>query len=257
MKPDLIKLNVSDGVALVTMDAPPVNAQSDEFLRQIAEVFDRLNDMTGARAIVLTGAGKIFSAGGDLKEQASRSREDGALWAHFRLAREANLAIVDSRKPVIAAINGPALGGGLGLAVCCDILIASESAVVGLPEIDVGQMGGVSHLMRAFPYSLTRRLFLTGDRISGEELYRRGIVEACVPDDQLMPYAMDMARRLASKSPVAMRLAKQAIGTVGHVGFKDGYRFEQGLTAELAEHPDALEAMKAFIEKRPPRFTLP
>ena len=155
---------------------------------------------------------------------------------------------------MIAAVNGPALGAGLGIVLCSDIVLASENAVFGLPEIDVGLMGGARHAMRLFPHSLARRMILTGYRVSAAELYRRGIIEACTKPEDLMKEAMEMAREIASKSPAALRLAKRSINTVETMGLKDGYRFEQNLTVEMTRHPDSKEAMQAFLEKRTPVF---
>jgi len=155
---------------------------------------------------------------------------------------------------VIAAVNGAALGAGMGLAICSDFILASEDAVFGLPEIDIGLMGGVRHTMRAFPIGLTRRMVMTGWRVPAPELYRRGLIEACVPREQLLDEAMKIARTIASKSPAAIRLAKRAINTVETMGLKDGYRFEQNLTVEMTQHEDSKEAMRAFVEKRPAVF---
>jgi enoyl-CoA hydratase len=142
----------------------------------------------------------------------------------------------------------------MGLAVCCDIIIASDNAVLGLPEIDVGLMGGVRHTMRLMPHSLTRKMVLSGYRVPAAELYRRGIIEDCVPREELMPTALKLANEIAKKSPMALKLAKRAINTVETMGMKDGYRFEQNLTVEMTQHEDSREAMRAFIEKRDPVF---
>ncbi len=163
-------------------------------------------------------------------------------------------SIVECKKPVIAAINGPALGAGLGLAASCDILLCSENATIGLPEVDVGLMGGGRHTMRLFGHSLTRRMMMTGYCVPGAELYRRGIVEACTSPEGLMPAALDMARLIASKSPVATRMAKYSAATIEFMTLRDGYRFEQNLTVELGKTEDSQEAMAAFAEKRTPNF---
>jgi len=115
-------------------------------------------------------------------------------------------------------------------------------------------MGGVRHTMRLFPHTLARRMVLSGYRVPAAELHRRGIIEDCVPLDQLMPAAMKIATEIAKKSPAALRLAKRAINTVETMGLKDGYRFEQNLTVEMTQHEDSKEAMRAFIEKREPVF---
>jgi len=254
MENNLIKTTIEDHVAVVTMDAPPVNAQSREFVEELISVFDELNETPTARVIVLTGAGKVFSAGADIKSRGKVGAVPGDTYRHLRRTREIGFSIMESNKPVIAAVNGPALGAGMGLAVCSDIILASDNAVFGLPEIDIGLMGGVRHTMRLFPHSLTRRMVLSGYRVPAEELYRRGIIEACVPREQLMDEAMKMARTIASKSPMALKLAKRAINTVETMGLKEGYRFEQNLTVEMTQHEDSKEAMAAFLEKRPAVF---
>jgi enoyl-CoA hydratase len=254
MENNLIKTTIEDHIAVVTMDAPPVNAQSREFVEELISVFDELNETPTVRVIVLTGAGKVFSAGADIKSRGKVGAVPGDTYRHLRRTREIGFSIMESNKPVIAAVNGPALGAGMGLAVCSDIILASDNAVFGLPEIDIGLMGGVRHTMRLFPHSLTRRMVLSGYRVPAEELYRRGIIEACVPREQLMDEAMKMARIIASKSPMALKLAKRAINTVETMGLKDGYRFEQNLTVEMTQHEDSKEAMAAFLEKRPAVF---
>jgi enoyl-CoA hydratase len=251
----LIKTTIANHVAVVTMDAPPVNAQSREFVEELISVFDELNETPAVRCIILTGAGKVFSAGADIKSRAKVGQgAPGDTYRHLRRTREVGFCIMESNKAVIAAVNGPALGAGMGLAVCSDIILASDNAVFGLPEIDIGLMGGVRHTMRVFPHTLARRMVLTGYRVPAEELYRRGIIEACVPREQLMDAAMKIASEIASKSPAALKLAKRAINTVETMSLKDGYRFEQNLTVEMTQHDDSKEAMRAFLEKRPAVF---
>lgn len=255
MQTEVIKCEVADHIAVVTMDAPPVNAQNRQFHEETMAVFDGLSDRDDVRVAVLTGAGKVFSAGADIKGRVGVERQPGDGWQHSRRARECFHSIMECRKPVIGAINGPALGAGLALAASCDILIASENGSLGLPEIDVGLLGGGRHAMRLFGHSLTRRMMLTGYRVPGSELYRLGIVEACVEPDKLMEAAMALAEEIASKSPVATRLAKHALNTIEEMSLRDGYRFEQNMTAELSNYEDSAEAMRAFVEKRAPVFT--
>lgn len=250
-----IRMEIADHIAVVTMDAPPVNAQTAEFMLELTATFDQISDLEDVRVAVLTGTGKMFSAGVDLKGRASRPSGPGTAWNYARIAREVSYSIMECKKPVIAAVNGPALGAGLGLAASCDILFCSDNAVFGLPEVDVGLMGGGRHSMRLFGHSLARRMMFTGYRVPGPELYRRGVVEACVPLDELMPAAMAMARSIASKSPVATRLAKNSMSTIEGMSIRDGYRFEQNMTNELGKSSDSKEAMLAFNEKRAPKFT--
>ncbi len=253
METELIKLNIADFVAVVTMDAPPVNAQNAQFNIEMAYVFDCLSDRDDVRCAILTGAGKVFSAGADMKARGGIG-ETGEKWQHNRRARESYHAIRECTKPVIGALNGPALGAGLAVAASCDILVAAEEACLGLPEIDVGLMGGGRHAQRLFGHSTLRRMMFTGYRVPGPELYRLGIVEACVPRVQLLGTARELADNIASKSPAAMRLAKQSLNTIEEMSLRDGYRYEQNMTVQLASHPDSKEAMAAFLEKRKPNF---
>ena len=162
---------------------------------------------------------------------------------------------MECQKPVIAALNGAALGGGLALAASCDILLASEAGCLGLPEINVGLLGGGRHTQRLFSHSRLRRMMLTGLRVFGPELYRLGVVEASTTPQALMPAALDLAREIAGKSPIAIKLAKHALNQIEGMTLRDGYRFEQTMTGELRKTADSAEAMRAFVEKRDPLFT--
>jgi len=144
---ECFKVEVADFVATVTLARPPVNAQNRRFREEITAIFDTLSDRTDVRAVVLTGEGKTFSAGADLKERPSLE-EIGAYPRHNRIVRESFNAVMECEKPVIAAINGAAIGAGCVFALCCDILIASEGAYLAMTEVDVGLAGGVSHVRR-------------------------------------------------------------------------------------------------------------
>lgn len=257
MTPDTlqnVRIRVEEHVATVTLDRPPVNAQTLLFQDEIAFAFDYLSDVDEVRAIVLTGAGKAFCAGVDLKERAGKEWAPAERRNTLRSARESYHAIVECTKPVIGAINGVALGAGLALVASCDILIASEEASLGLPEVTVGLMGGSRHAMQLFGRSQVRHMMLTGERVSGAELYRLGVVQKCVPAAELMPEALAMARKIAGYSPLATRLAKQSLNAIETMSLRDGYRFEQDMTLQLAKSEDSREAMLAFKEKRAPVF---
>jgi enoyl-CoA hydratase/carnithine racemase len=241
-------------VAVVTLDRAPVNAQTPLFQEEIAYAFDYLSDLDDVRVVVLTGAGKAFCAGVDIKDRAGKEWAPAERRNTLRSARESYHSVVECTKPVIGAINGAALGAGLALVASCDILIASEEASLGLPEVTVGLMGGCRHAMQMFGRSKVRRMMLTGDRVSGAELYRLGIVEACVPAAELMPTAMAMAGRIAGYSPLATRLAKQSLNAIETMSLRDGYRYEQDMTLQLGKSEDSREAMLAFKEKRAPVF---
>jgi enoyl-CoA hydratase len=249
-----IKVEVEDYIAAVVMDRPPVNAQNAQLRSEIMEVFDSFNDREDVRVAVLTGAGKVFSAGADIKERDGVIRQPGDYARHNRVAREYANCIRECAVPVIAAVNGPALGAGFGLMAACDIMLASDNAVFAMPEIDVGLAGGAAMLSHLVGKSLGRRILFTGERIPAQELYRLGIIERCVPREALMEEALRIARSIAAKSPKAMRLAKKAYNVCENMPQRDGYRFEQDITVELSQTEDAKEARRAFAEKRKPVF---
>ena len=252
---EMITYTIDDHVAVVTMNNPPVNAQNTQFFEEMIQVMDALSDLSECRSIVLIGAGKVFSAGADMRARVAVGAVPGEKWSHNRRARESFHAIRECKKPVVGALNGPALGAGLGVAASCDILVAAEEASLGLPEINVGLMGGGKHAQRLFGHSTLRRMMLTGYRVPGKELYRLGIVEACVPREQILECAMEFGRELASKSPFTMRLAKETLNAIEDMTLRDGYRYEQNMTVQLRDHPDSKEAAAAFFEKRPARYS--
>jgi enoyl-CoA hydratase/carnithine racemase len=249
-----LRYHLQDYVATLTLDAPPVNALTRILNDELTLALDRISEMDEVRVVILTGAGKVFCAGADLKGRASVIKGPGDLPAHSRRTRECFHAIRECAKPVICAINGAALGSGLAMAASSDLLIASEKASLGLPEVDVGLLGGCSHAMRLFSHSKLRRMALTGLRVSGAELYRLGVVEACVEHDLLMPTALEIAQNIASKSPVSTRMGKHTLNVIESMSLRDGYRYEQDMTAQIGKTEDAKEAQKAFAEKRSPVF---
>jgi enoyl-CoA hydratase/carnithine racemase len=250
-----LKVSIDAHVATLSLNSPPVNALTRVLNDELTLALDRICEMDDIRAVVLTGEGKVFCAGADLKGRAETIKGPGDLPAHSRRTRECFHAIRECAKPVVVAINGSALGSGLAMVASADILIASEKASLGLPEIDVGLLGGARHAMRLFGHSRLRRMALTGYRVDGPELYRLGIVEACVAPDDLMPAALELARAIASKSPVATRMSKHTLNTIEDMSLRDGYRYEQDMTAAIAKTEDAKEAQAAFREKRAPVFS--
>jgi enoyl-CoA hydratase len=249
----MLKITVQDYIATVVMDRPPVNAQNTEFREELIAAFDSFTDRDDVRVAILTGFGRMFSAGADMRAR-PKGDTPGEYWAFNRYVREMFNAIHECAKPVICAVNGPALGAGFGLVAACDIILASDNAVFGMPEIDIGLMGGAAMLQQFFGRSRARRMFYTGWRVPAEELYRTGVIECAVPLEQLMPEAMKIATEIASKSPLAMRYAKQSMNTTMHMPPRDGYRFEQGMTVALSKSEDAKEARDAFFEKRTPEW---
>jgi enoyl-CoA hydratase/carnithine racemase len=249
-----LKVDIDGHIASLTMNNPPVNALSRILNDELTLALDRISETDDIRVVVLTGAGKVFCAGADLKGRAQNIRAPGDFPAHSRRTRECFHAIRECAKPVIAAINGPALGSGLAMVASADVLIASEKAALGLPEVDVGLLGGCRHAMRLFGHSRTRRMMLTGYRVPGAELYRLGVVEACTTPEALIPAALEMARLIASKSPVSTRMGKHTLNTIEDMSLRDGYRYEQDMTHAISKTEDAKEAQLAFAEKRAPVF---
>jgi len=253
-----IRVEIKDHIATVTMDRPPVNAMSQSLVEQMAAAFDSFDDLPEVRVAILTGAGKCFCAGADLKargsDAAGTKRRPGAQRIYSRAGREAFNSIMECPVPVIGAVNGPALGGGLAMAAACDILVTAENATFGLPEVDVGLLGGGRHAQRMFGVYKARMLMFTGQRVTGAELYRRGIVEQCVPSERLMDAAMEIAVNIAEKSPLTIRMAKKNMATVEFMNIRDGYRYEQDGTNALIHSEDSKEAVRAFLEKRKPVF---
>ncbi len=249
-----LKLQIEGHVALLTMDSPPVNALTRVLNDELTQALDWISEIEEIRAVVLTGAGKQFCAGADLKGRAENIKEPGDLLAHSRRTRECFHAIRECSKPVIAAINGAALGSGLAMVASADILFASEKASIGAPEVDVGLLGGGRHAQRLFSHSRLRRMMLTGYRVPAEELFRQGIIEACTSAEELLPTAMAAAQLIASKSPVSTRMIKHTLNVIEDMSLRDGYRYEQDMTAAIGKTEDAREAQAAFREKRAPVF---
>ena len=160
-----IKLNVAESIATIVMDRPPVNAQNARMRTELTWVFDTISDRADVRVAILTGTGNMFSAGADIKERPTVVKEPGDYLRHNRVTRECFYSIKECSKPVIAAVNGPAMGAGYALMVFCDIMLASDNAFVSMPEIDVGLSGGARMLLELFPKSKARRMFFTGCRV--------------------------------------------------------------------------------------------
>ncbi|MSP89655.1 MAG: enoyl-CoA hydratase/isomerase family protein [Alphaproteobacteria bacterium] len=251
---ETIGLAVADHIATVTLQRPPVNALNRAARQAFIDIFDMLNDRTDVRCIVLTGSGRTFCAGADIKERAGLADEPGIQLKLNRLVRDLFLSIKECSKPVIAAVNGPAIGAGMCLALSCDILLAADTATFAMPEIDVGIAGGIKFLAPHFSPSKTRRLLLTGQRVPAPELYRLGVVEECVPADKLMPTALALAGEIAAKSPLVVGLLKESFNMVENLSFRDGYQLEQMTSVAMTRSEDSKEAKRAFIEKRKPVY---
>lgn len=249
-----IRTEQRGNVAIWTIDREArMNALSRATLFAFGKLAREAAANPSVRAIVITGAGdKAFCAGADLKERQGMSEND--VRVQVELYRSELGPLDRSPKPVIAAINGAAIGAGCVLALCCDILIASEGAYLAMTEVEVGLAGGVSHVRRFFRESDARLLIYTARRMTGPELYRMGVVSACVPADALIDTARRIAQEIAAKSPLAVRAAKRSFNVTENMPLRDAYRFEQSQTVALASSEETKEAQRAFAEKRKPSF---
>jgi enoyl-CoA hydratase len=248
------KLDVADYVATITMDAPPVNAQDRAFREESIRMFDILGASPDVRAIVLTGNGKAFSAGADLSERPAILAEPGGYSRHNRLVRAAFDSVIECPKPIIAAVNGAAIGAGCVLALCCDIVVVAEEAFLSMTEVDYGLAGGVRHVLRSFSPSDARLMIYTAKRITGPELLRMNAASVCVPRESVVAEAQKIGALISEKVPLAVVAAKRSFGLTEEMPLRDGYRYEQTQTAALAETEDTKEALAAFREKRKPVF---
>ena len=253
-----LSVDNQDGVVTVVFDRPPVNALDSATYVEVRDTFNRFREDDSVWAVVFTAAGeRAFIAGADLKEYADPPEPSiSAVIDPGLLPREAMWAIYDCAVPVVGAVNGPALGGGMAWAACCDVLVAAEGATFGAPEINVGLLGASTHLVRMVGPYLAREMFFTGRTLTAEEMYARGALHAVVPRSELLGVAQRLAREMAGKSPLALRLAKESMNRVEGLPLKEAYRLEQEYTNRLRSLEDSTEAMDAFLEKRPPSWRL-
>ena len=253
-----ISTTVDEGVAVVTIDNPPVNALSSALLEELELELDRLDNDEAVRVIVLTGAGeRAFVAGADIKEfPALREVDDGNGPAR-RLHRVGHRLDVAST-PSVAAIRGFCLGGGLELACACDLRICADDAKLGQPEIKLGLIpggGGTQRLPRLIGPGRALYLNLTGEQIDAETASAWGLVERVVPAADLVAAALELARTIASHSPFALAALREVARTTRDLPLEEGLRREGDAFLRCIRSDDGGEGVSAFIEKRAPRFT--
>jgi enoyl-CoA hydratase len=252
-----IEVKRDDGVATVTFHRPPVNALTRQVLFDLAAVFDSFaDDRTVSAAIFRTQADKAFIAGQDLNEVTEKPQDPSPsnVIDPSRSPREAFRAIYGCAVPVVAAVDRAVIGGGMALVACCDIIVSSDRATFSVPEINMGLLGASAHVVRMLGPYRARELFLTGRTVPAAELAAAGSIARVVPHEQVDEVAAEYARLLASKSPLAMRLAKQSMNRTEYMPFLEAYRIEQEYTRRLMEFEDSQEARDAFFEKREPNW---
>ena len=246
-------------VATVTIDHPPVNALSGPLLEELEAELDRLDHDEGVRAIVLMGAGeRAFVAGADISEfpalREAAAEEGGSARGIQKLGARMDAA----RKPFVAAIHGFCLGGGLELAMCCDIRVASEDAQLGQPEIKLGLIpggGGTQRLPRLVGLGRALLLNMTGEFIDARTAYDWGLVERVVPKEELVDTARGLAKTIAERSPVAIAVLRELARTTRDLPLEEGLRREADGFRRCLASEDGAEGVAAFLEKREPQFT--
>ncbi|OBK68565.1 enoyl-CoA hydratase [Mycobacterium colombiense] len=263
-KAQYVDVDIQDNIATVSLNRPPVNALNAAMMREIAWIFRDLGRGSEATVAILTSSQeKVFSAGADLAESERR---------HVRreLAKDESLAdLIDpgivprdcfngvrsGGLPVIAALNGAAVGAGAVLVACCDLIVAAEDAWISLPEITVGVAGGYRHLQRLFGPFKAREMAYRGHRVPASELYRFGAAAEIVPSENLQATARSLAVEIASRSPLALRIAKESMDRAEDMGIEDGYRLEQDYTTRMTRLADSREARNSYREKRRPQWS--
>ena len=258
---EYISTELDGSVAVVTIDHPPVNALSAPLLEELEAEIDRLDGDDDVRAMVLVGAGeRAFVAGADisefpsLREAAAEAHERGSARGIQKLGHRMDAA----RTSLIAAIHGFCLGGGLELAMCCDIRVASDDAQLGQPEIKLGLIpggGGTQRLPRLVGIGRAQYLNMTGDFIDAQTAYDWGLVEKVVSRDELRETALGIARTIASRSPVSTAVLRELARTTRDLSLEEGLRREADGFRRCLESEDGAEGVAAFLEKRDPQFT--
>ncbi|MDB5572478.1 MAG: enoyl-CoA hydratase [Hyphomicrobiales bacterium] len=248
-----IHLETHGKTLVVTLDRPPVNTLLLDTYAELAQTFDAIGMRRDVNCVVFTASGaKAFCAGLDLKEFATARLEDDP--GRAAIVRHCFAAVRHCSLPVIAAVNGPALGAGCVLTSVCDIRLAADNATFGLPEINVGRCGGTAHMGRHLPQGLLRRMFFTGQPIGAADAMRFGYVDQVLPGADLMPAAMAMAGVISEKAPLGLRLGKAAMNEIEFASVEDGYAAEQRYSTRLMATEDAREATRAVLEKRKPVY---
>jgi E-phenylitaconyl-CoA hydratase/naphthyl-2-hydroxymethylsuccinyl-CoA hydratase len=242
-------------VAVVTLNRPEaLNALDPESWEELKQIWYNIKTDPEIRVTVLTGAGdRSFCTGSDMKKTMPPKES----FASTYFETESLIAPMEMWKPIICAVNGYAIGGGLEMALACDIRIASTKASFGLSEVKVGSLpglGGTQRLIRAIPSAIAMKMLLVGDRISADEAYRVGLVSDVVEPDQLLETAKEMARKIANNAPLSVKAAKQAVVIGSDLPIKPGMAYENLLWGILRDTEDRIEGRVAFAEKRPPQY---
>ena len=245
--------STSEGIAELVMDYPPVNALTVAAWFDLAETVRGLGADPNVRVVILAAEGRGFNAGVDIKEMQATEGYSALVGAN-RGCYAAFAAVYECAVPVIAAVQGYCLGGGIGLVGNADIIIASDDATFGLPEVDRGALGAATHLARLVPQHRMRAMVYTAATATARELHQYGSVLEVVPKPELRARARIVAESIAAKGPTIIRRAKESLNGIDPIDVKRSYRFEQGFTYELNLSGVSDEARQAFVDKREAEF---
>jgi len=251
-----VRYEIEDEIAVVTIDSPPFNTYTLEMMADFETSFKELHKEK-LRCVLVTGVGEVFQGGADVNIFLElKSAQDG--YQFIQRVQEMLNLVADLECPVIAAVNGLALGGGTELALACDIRIAAESAYFGLPEVKFGIVpgaGGTQRAPRLLGPGRAKLLMFSGEVVDAAEAFRLGLADRIVPPDQLMENTMRLAKKIATRSPMAVRAAKKAIDEGLDTTLAKGLIIERDYLAHLAVEGEMEEGAKAFLERRKPNFT--
>ena len=256
MPTEFIKVNpqYDKHIALIELSRPKeLNALNTQLMLEIRDTLRAFDEDDNIRVVILTGGERVFAAGADIKQMADATAISMLNIDQFSTWDQ----IKRNKKPIIAAVSGFALGGGCELAMTCDMIIASETAQFGQPEINIGTMpgaGGTQRLTRAVGKSLAMEMVLTGRFINAEEAYRAGLIVKIVPVEVLLMETVKIAKIIAAKSPIAVKLAKESVNKAFETTLDEGLQFERKNFYLTFASEDQKEGMKAFVEKRAPDF---
>jgi enoyl-CoA hydratase len=253
---EFLTFKVDEGVAIATISHPPANALSRQLIQEVDELLTAVEQDDTVRAVVLHGEGRFFSAGADIKE--FTSVESGAEFAKLATnGQEVFERLETFSKPVIAAIHGAALGGGLELAMACHIRFVTETAKLGLPELQLGIIpgfAGTQRLPRYVGLAKAAEMMFTSEPISGKEAVAWGLANKAYADEELLPSVLAFAKKVAKKSPIALKAAIDALQFAKTASFHEGVKAEAQAFGTVFVSEDAKEGISAFIEKREPKF---
>lgn len=245
------KSHIEHGIAEIVINKAPVNALDSVEWLALADLINSIGKNPAARVLIIRSEGRGFCAGVDIKELDQYPERIVSVNAgNYETFKAVHLCPI----PVIVALHGYVLGGGIGITGAADIVIASECTTFALPEVDRGAMGGGAHLQRLFPVQKVRYLFFTGEAITVQEADKYGFIERIVPKNELREHALDIASKIAAKSSDMIRIAKESLNGIEDGDLEAKYRWEQGFTLQAYTSPDSAETRRAFVDKREANF---